>query len=75
MTVAELTATLPAEAWVRHRVCEGSKGPPEYEFARIRIVEKQHHQPAWGGWMLARRPVEPTQGRVPKTKYYLSNAP
>lgn len=75
ITVAELTATLPAEAWVRHRVCEGSKGPREYEFARIRIVEKQHHQPASEGWMLARRPVETAKETMRKTKYYLSNAP
>ena len=83
MTVAELTASLPAQAWVRHRVCEGAKGPREYEFARVRVVEKQHQRPASQGWMMARRRVgrvsrqtaEETEGDERKTKYYLSNAP
>jgi hypothetical protein len=71
--VAQLTATLPLSAWVRHRVAKGAKGPREYEFARLRIVEKRHREPGPSGWMMVRRPVG---CRDPKEfKYYLSNAP
>ena len=72
-TVAQLTATLPVSAWVRHRVAKGAKGPREYEFARLRVVEKRHGEPGPSGWMMVRRPVG---CRDPKEfKYYLSNAP
>ena len=72
-TVAQLTAGLPASAWVRHRVTKGAKGPREYEFALVRVVEKRHGQPGPAAWMMARRPVG---SRNPKEfKHYLSNAP
>ena len=70
MTVAELAATLKPEAWVRHRVTEGAKGPREYEFARVRVTEKRHHQPGPEAWLMLRRPVGGGE-----LKYYLSNAP
>jgi SRSO17 transposase len=73
MTVAELTATLPETEWIRHRVTEGAKGPREYEFVRVRVVEKRHRRPGSWGWMMVRRPVG---CRDPKEfKHYLSNAP
>jgi SRSO17 transposase len=70
LLVREVVAGLAASAWVRHRVTEGAKGPREYEFARVRMVEKRHRAPGPAGWLLARRPVG--GGEV---KYYLSNAP
>jgi len=73
VTVAELTATLPEADWIRHRVTEGAKGPREYEFVRVRVIEKRHKQPGSWGWMMVRRPVG---CRDPKEfKHYLSNAP
>jgi SRSO17 transposase len=72
VTVAQLAATLPTSAWRRHRVCEGAKGPREYEFARVRVIERRHSQPGPAGWMLVRRPVGAGLRAV---KYYLSNAP
>jgi SRSO17 transposase len=73
VTVTELTATLPDTEWIRHRVTEGAKGPREYEFVRVRVVEKRHRQPGNWGWMMVRRPVG---CRDPKEfKHYLSNAP
>jgi SRSO17 transposase len=71
--VADIIAALPADAWVRLRVTEGAKGPREYEFARLRVVEKVHHAPGGEGWLMARRPV----GAAPdaEVKHYLSNAP
>jgi SRSO17 transposase len=73
MAVRDLVAGLPASAWVRHRVTEGAKGPREYEFARVRIVEKRHRAPGPPGWLLARRLVGSGPGE--EVKYYLSNAP
>jgi len=70
MTVAELTATLNPQAWVRHRVTEDANGPREHEFARVRVIEKRHRQPGPEGWLMLRRPV-----RGGEVKDYLSNAP
>jgi len=70
VTVRDLIGGLAASAWVRHRVTEGAKGPREYEFTRVRVVEKRHRAPGPAGWLLARRPVG--GGEV---NYYLSNAP
>lgn len=71
--VDAIVRALPAEAWVRHRVTEGAKGPREYEFVRLRVVQKLHHEPGHEGWLMARRRV----GAAPDAdiKFYLSNAP
>jgi SRSO17 transposase len=71
-SVAQLAAALPATKWIRHRVTEGAKGPREYEFARVRVIEKRHRGVGPAGWMMARRPVGAT---CAEAKYYLSNAP
>ena len=72
-TVAQVAGGLHAGAWTRHRVTEGAKGPREYEFARLRVIEKRHKRPGPSGWLLVRRPVGCW---APKEfKYYLSNAP
>jgi SRSO17 transposase len=72
-TVDEIVRSLPGEAWVRHRVTEGEKGPREYEFVRLRVIEKQHREPGPEGWLMARRPVGSDAGA--DIKCYLSNAP
>jgi SRSO17 transposase len=71
--VDAIVRALPAEAWLRHRVAEGAKGPREYEFVRLRVVQKLHHEPGHEGWLMARRPL----GAEPdaEVKFYLSNAP
>jgi SRSO17 transposase len=71
--VDEIVRSLSPDAWIRHRVTEGEKGPREYEFARLRVIEKRHRAPGPEGWLLARRPV----GAQPadEIKCYLSNAP
>lgn len=72
-TVSELSRELHPRAWVRHRVTEGAKGPREYEFARLRVVEKRHGQPGPVAWLMVRRPLG---CRDPKEyKHFLSNAP
>lgn len=72
MTVAQLTASVPPTAWIRQRVTEGAKGPREYHFARVRVIEKRHGTPGPAGWMMVRRPVG---ADLSEAKYYLSNAP
>ncbi len=73
LTVAQLTATLPDQAWLRHRVTEGAKGPREYEFARIRVIEKRDGAPGPWSWMMVRRPIACQDPK--EFKYNLSNAP
>lgn len=71
--VRDVVRSLPPDAWIRHRITEGAKGPREYEFARLRVVEKVHRAPGPEGWLLARRPVD--AGADAEVKCYLSNAP
>jgi len=72
-TVAQVARGLEPRAWRRHRVTEGAKGPREYEFARLRVIEKQHKRPGPAAWLMVRRPLG---CRDPKEfKYFLSNAP
>ena len=71
--VRDIVRALPDDAWVRHRVTEGEKGPREYEFARLRVTEKVHRTPGSEGWLLARRPVDADE--TTDIKCYLSNAP
>src|SRR5262249_43037761 len=51
-TVAEVAQGLATRAWVRHRVTEDARGPREYEFARLRVIEKQHGRPGPAGWLM-----------------------
>jgi SRSO17 transposase len=71
--VRDIVRALPPEAWIRHRVTEGEKGPREYEFVRLRVTEKVHRVPGPDGWLMARRPVGSDQDA--EIKCYLSNAP
>jgi len=72
-TADEIVRSLPVGDWIRHRVTEGEKGPREYEFARLRVIEKIHRTPGPEGWLMARRPVGSDPGA--EIKCYLSNAP
>lgn len=72
-TVAEVSKGLHSGAWVRHRVTEGAKGPREYEFARLRVIEKRQGRPGPTGWLMVRRPVGCWDPK--EFKHYLSNAP
>jgi SRSO17 transposase len=72
ITVSTMGASTAASDWIRHRVCEGARGPREYEFARIRVMEKRNGKPGPKAWLMIRRPVGAGMNDV---KYYLSNAP
>jgi len=74
LRVDAIAAALPATAWQRYRILEGSKGPLVADFAAVRVVAKRDRLPAADVWVVLRRTVGgPTD--VPDLKYYLSNAP
>ena len=65
-----IAASLPAKAWTRHKVKEGSKGTITADFATLRVVAVRDGLPGPEVWLVLRR--DPTSAEV---KYFLSNAP
>src|SRR4029450_2585318 len=61
---------LPAEAWTRQTIKEGSQGPMVAEFAAIRVVAVRDTLPGPEVWLVLRRHVE-----TGELKSYLCNAP
>jgi SRSO17 transposase len=74
MRVDALAAQLPATAWQRYRILEGSKGPLVADFAAVRAVAVRDRLPAQDVWVVLRRKVA-GHPDVPVLKYYLANAP
>ncbi len=74
LRVDAIAAQLPATAWRRYRILEGSKGPLVADFARVRTIAVRDRLPATEVWVVLRRKVE-GPAEVPDLKYYLSNAP
>ena len=70
VAVAELAGHLPATAWSRQVIHEGSQGPLVADFAFVRAVAVRAGLPGPDIWLVLRRSV--TDGAV---KTYLSNAP
>ncbi len=69
--VDALLASLPAQAWTRHVLKEGSKGPLICDFACVRVSEVRARLAGERVWLVLRRNVE----NPSEVKYYLSNAP
>ena len=69
-TVLEMAAALPAEAWTRQTIKEGSQGPMVAEFAAMRVVAVRDTLPGPDVWLVLRRHVE-----TGELKTYLCNAP
>jgi SRSO17 transposase len=69
-TVETILVGLPATAWRRLTFREGTKGPQQAEFARVRFVVERDDLPGPEVWLMFER------GRDQQTpvKYYLSNA-
>ncbi len=67
-------AQVPAAAWERYRILEGSKGPLLADFAAVRVVTVRDRLPGPTVWLVIRRSV-PEPGEAAVSKYYLSNAP
>ena len=71
VTVQTLAAQLPAPAWTRTTLKEGSKGPLVCDFAFLRVVESRAGLPGPELWLVIRR-----NGDNPaELKFYFSNAP
>ncbi len=68
-TVTDIVADLPADVWSRQIVKEGSKGPIEADFARLRVVAVRDGLPGPDVWLVLRR--DRSTGEL---KAYLSNA-
>jgi len=69
-TVAEVAAALPACAWSRRGIKEGSKGPIAADCALRRVVAVRDGLPGPAVWLVLRR--NPETGEL---KTYLANAP
>jgi SRSO17 transposase len=69
-TVLEVAATLPAEAWARQTIKEGSQGPMVAEFAALRVVAVRDTLPGPDVWLVLRRHIA-----TGELKTSLCNAP
>jgi SRSO17 transposase len=69
--VDEVVAALPAEAWERLTVAEGSQGPLVYEYAEIGAWFSEGGLPGPRERLVVRR----STGQEPELKYHRSNAP
>ena len=66
-----LAAQSPRTAWHQRTIKEGSRGPPESDFAFVRVTAVRDSLPRPRLWVTFRRSLtDPTQ-----VKYFLSNAP
>jgi SRSO17 transposase len=69
--VDQVVAALPASAWRRITVAEGSQGPRVYEYAEVWVWFSEEGLPGPRERLLARRSL----GQEPELKYHRSNAP
>jgi SRSO17 transposase len=69
-TVLGMASALPAEAWIRRTIKEGSQGPMVADLAALRVVAVRDALPGPDVWLVLRRHIE-TQ----ELKTYLCNAP
>lgn len=72
MTVADAVATLPASAFRRVTVADGSQGPIVYEYAELTVWFSEERLPAADPERLL---VRRSLGQEPELKYHRSNAP
>lgn len=69
--VDEVAAGLPASAWRRVAVAEGSQGPLIYDYAEVAVWFSERRQPSGPERLLVRRSI----GQEPEVKYHRTNAP
>jgi SRSO17 transposase len=67
----QIVAALPANAWSRITVAEGSQGPRVYEYAEVWVWFSEEGLPGPRERLLVRRSL----GQEPELKYHRSNAP
>jgi SRSO17 transposase len=71
LMVSEVIVGLPSRRWKRLAVMQGEKGPIEYDWTRMPVVESRDQLPGPDIWLMARRSLsDPTQ-----LAYYLAYAP
>jgi SRSO17 transposase len=71
LTVAVVAKSIHDCVWYRRQVCEGTKGPIEYEFTKRQVMLSQDNLPYKAVWLVMKR----TLGEKPTYYYYISNAP
>ena len=69
--VRQIAARLPARAWRRYTIKEGSKGPIEADFAFVRVTRARRGRPGLCGWLVLRRSLDGQH----TVKFFLANAP
>jgi SRSO17 transposase len=69
--VDEVIAAVPAQAWQRVTVAEGSQGPRIYEYAEVWVWFSEEGLPGPRERLLVRRSI----AQEPELKYHRSNAP
>ena len=69
--VDQVARQLPATAWQRETIKEGSKGPMVVQVACVRVIAKRESLPGPDVWLVLRRGLEPDA----ELKTYLCNAP
>ena len=69
--VADVVAALPASAWRRRTVAEGSQGPRVFEYAQLPVWFSEDGLPSGRERLLVRRSL----GQEPELKYHRTNAP
>lgn len=57
--------------WYKRQVCEGTKGPVEYEFTKRMVVLSANGLPGKEVWLIIKRTLD----KEPSYSYYTSNAP
>ena len=55
--VSQVVASFPPRLWKRMAVVEGEKGPIEYDWVRMQVVESRDQLPGPTIWLLARRSI------------------
>jgi SRSO17 transposase len=71
LSVNNLVASIPKDAWRTATIKEGSKGPIFCDFAFLRIIESRANLPGPEVWLIIRRNLDDPN----KIKFYFSNAP
>jgi SRSO17 transposase len=69
--IGQMAARLPASAWKRYTIKEGSQGPIVAEFVFLRVTRARRQRPTAHLWLVLRRGTEPKA----EIKAYLSQAP
>jgi len=71
LTLTTIAKNINDYFWYRRKVSEGTKGPIEYEFTKMRVVLAKDGLPWKQVWLIIKRSL----GDKPEYCYYISNAP